>query len=162
MGLLSGIARACLYEDMMLFVSLQADVIRSRYGFVIWNSQGLSRDHQSTVPGKKFGNFRENFIFANSIKRHISDVKNSRIRQDLPLSINDRVILPFREGFIFTKLRICEAYAKFRENKVLAKISEFTVILIIRAATCDFQQCGVLTSVDSDEPFQPPYKLTDA
>ena len=42
MGLLSGIARACLYEGMMLFVSLQADGIRSRYGFVIWNSQGLS------------------------------------------------------------------------------------------------------------------------
>ena len=60
----------------------------------------------------RFGNFRENFIFANSIKRHISDVKKSRIRQDLPLSINDRVILPFREGFIFTKLRICEVSRK--------------------------------------------------
>ena len=23
----------------------------------------------------------------------------------------------------------------------------------------DFQQCGVLTSVDSDEPVQPPFKL---
>ena len=31
----------------------------------------------------RFGNFRENFIFANSIKyRHISDVKNSRLRQE--------------------------------------------------------------------------------
>ena len=37
----------------------------------------------------RFGNFRENLIFANSIKRHISDVKNSRLRQDLPISIND-------------------------------------------------------------------------
>ena len=37
-----------------------------------------------------------------------SEVKNSRLRQDLPVSINDRVILPFREGFIFTKLPICE------------------------------------------------------
>ena len=35
-----------------------------------------------------FGNFRENFIFANSIKTHTSDVKNSRLRQDLPISIN--------------------------------------------------------------------------
>ena len=52
----------------------------------------------------RFRNFRENFIFANSIKRHISDVKNSQLRQDLPISIKDRVILPFREGFIFTKL----------------------------------------------------------
>ena len=24
--------------------------------------------------------------------------------------------------------------------------------------TCDFQQCGILTSVDSDEPVQPPFK----
>ena len=35
------------------------------------------------------------------------------------------MISAFREDFIFTKLRIC--YAKFRENKTLAKISEFTV-----------------------------------
>ena len=24
--------------------------------------------------------------------------------------------------------------------------------------TCDFQQCGILTSVDSDEPVQSPFK----
>ena len=23
--------------------------------------------------------------------------------------------------------------------------------------TCDFQQCGILTSVDSDAPVQPPF-----
>ena len=27
------------------------------------------------------------------------------------------------------------------------------------AVTCDFQQLGILTSVDSDEPLQPPVKL---
>ena len=42
-------------------------------------------------------------------------MKNSRLSQDIPISINDRVILPFLDGFIFTK------------NKVLAKISEFAV-----------------------------------
>ena len=26
------------------------------------------------------------------------------------------------------------------------------------AATWDFQQCGILTSIDSDEPVQPPFK----
>ena len=57
---------------------------------------------------EEFGYFRDKFIFANSIKRHISGVDNSRLRQDLPISINERVVLPFREGFIFTKLRICE------------------------------------------------------
>ena len=29
----------------------------------------------------------------------------------------------------------------------------------IGAATCDYQQCGILTSVDSDEPVQSPFKL---
>ena len=29
----------------------------------------------------------------------------------------------------------------------------------IRAMTCDFHQFGILTSVDSDEPVQPPLKL---
>ena len=27
------------------------------------------------------------------------------------------------------------------------------------AVTCDFQQCGILTSVDSDEPVRPLFKL---
>ena len=51
----------------------------------------------------------ENFIFASSVKRHIFDVNKSRLRHDLqvPSSVNDRVhvISPFREDFIFTKLR---------------------------------------------------------
>ena len=28
--------------------------------------------------------------------------------------------------------------------------------------TCDFQQCGILTSVDSDEPVQPAFKLRNS
>ena len=27
--------------------------------------------------------------------------------------------------------------------------------------TCDFKQCGILTSVDSDKPVQPPFKLLE-
>ena len=34
--------------------------------------------------------------------------------------------------------------------------------MIKRAVTCDFQQCGILTSVDSDEPVQPPFKLRNS
>ena len=37
----------------------------------------------------KSGNFRENFIFANSVKRHIWGVKNSRLGHDLPASVNN-------------------------------------------------------------------------
>ena len=64
-----------------------------------------------------FGNFRGNFVFAKSIIIHISVVKNSRLRQDLPISINDRVILPFREG-LFSRNFACEVSRKLspREN----------------------------------------------
>ena len=53
----------------------------------------------------KYGNFRENYIFANSVKIHICDGKKSGLRQDLPLSVNDIVISAFCEDFILTKLR---------------------------------------------------------
>ena len=32
----------------------------------------------------------------------------------------------------------------------------------IWATACDFQQCGILTSVDSDEPVQPHFKLRNS
>ena len=34
--------------------------------------------------------------------------------------------------------------------------------LLNLAVTCDFQQCGILTSVDSDESVQPPIKLRNS
>ena len=62
----------------------------------------------------RFGNFFLSILFlANSIKRHINDVKNSRLRQDLPISKKDRVILPFREVFIF-KMR---NFAKIKSSR---------------------------------------------
>ena len=45
--------------------------------------------------------FRENFIFATSVKRHTCDGENSRQGHDLPISVNDREIASFRENFIF-------------------------------------------------------------
>ena len=35
-------------------------------------------------------------------------------------------------------------------------------IVTFPSQTRDFQQCGVLTSVDSEEPVQPPFKLRDS
>ena len=55
-------------------------------------------------------------IFANSVKTHICDVKNSQQGHDLPISVNDPVILPIREDFIFTKLRIFSRKLNLREN----------------------------------------------
>ena len=71
----------------------------------------------------KLGNFRENFIFANSVKRHICHGKKSRLGHNLNTSVNDRVICHFtRVNFHETsQLR------SFCENKTLEKISEFTV-----------------------------------
>ena len=48
-----------------------------------------------------------------SIKRHICDVIKSRLGHDIPISVNDRVILPLQDGFNFTKLRMrCFAIIK--------------------------------------------------
>ena len=51
-------------------------------------------------------------------------VQNSQLGHDLHTTVNGSVILPILQGFIFAKLRIC---ANFRENKTLAKMSEFSV-----------------------------------
>ena len=58
-------------------------------------------------------NVRENIIFANGVERHICDVQNSRLGHNLPVSVNDRMISPFREDCISRNF----AFAKFRENK---------------------------------------------
>ena len=60
----------------------------------------------------KFGNFRENFIFAKSVKIHICDVRKSRLGHDLHISVNERVIAQNLDDFIFMKLRIGEVSRK--------------------------------------------------
>ena len=50
-------------------------------------------------------------FFANSVKRHICDVKIGTMA-GLTLSVNDRVVSPFYVDFIFTKLRMCEVLRK--------------------------------------------------
>ena len=44
-----------------------------------------------------------NFIFANSVKRQICDAKNSKLGHNLPISVIDRMVLPFLEVFFFHK-----------------------------------------------------------
>ena len=63
----------------------------------------------------KFGNFRDNFIFANSVKGHICDVKN-RKQGMIYISVNDIVISPIHEFLIFTKVRICEISQKINSR----------------------------------------------
>ena len=40
-----------------------------------------------------------------------------------------------------------------------SRVKHSTTELPSLAKTCDFQQGGILTCVDSDEPVQPPFKL---
>ena len=80
----------------------------------------------------KIRNFRENSIFANSIKIHICDVRNSRVGHDLPTSVNDSGFAISR-GFIFAKVLFSRnfAYAKFRENKPPRKFPNLQQIFTV-------------------------------
>ena len=86
---------------------------------MLW-AHTVYKQFQNTVNSEIFARI---FIFANSVKRHICDVKIFRLVHDLlitlhVISVNYREISPFREDFIFTKLR---------ENKTLTKIFESIV-----------------------------------
>ena len=51
----------------------------------------------------------------------------------------------------------------FFKGTILQKeLQENDNFMIILALTCDFQQCGILTSVDSGKPVQPPFKLRNS
>ena len=109
-----GVYEAFLRESMEFVSVVDYEEIGDMGNFLKVNI-GLDPNSQcqyASVRYCRIENFRENFILENSIKRHISDVKNSRLSQDLPISINDIVILPFRECFIFTKLCICKVSQK--------------------------------------------------
>ena len=59
---------------------------------------------------------------------------------------------------MFADLRIVVGINHFvTELELFLKIKNNII-----AVTCDFQQCGILTSVDSDEPVQPPFKLRNS
>ena len=76
------------------------------------STESIAAVRGNDATAHKFGNFRVNFILANSVKRHICDVQNSRPKHDLHISVNDRVISPYCESFILTKLRICKVSQK--------------------------------------------------
>ena len=60
----------------------------------------------------KFGNFRKDFTFANSTKRHICDFKKSLLENDLPISLNDSDFSIAR-GFYSRNF----AYAKIKPSR---------------------------------------------
>ena len=44
----------------------------------------------------------------------------------------------------------------------LITLADNVTYSIYMSRTCDFQQCGILTNVDSDESVQPPFKLRNS
>ena len=53
----------------------------------------------------------------------------------------------------------------YKKNKIASLLCIFETTIAsnhIWAVTCDFQQCGILTSVDPDQPVQSPVKLSNS
>ena len=88
----------------------------------------------------KFGNFRENFVFANSVKRRICDIKN-RDYGMIHLINKRQSGFAFSHRFYFHET----SHAKFSEKKTLAKVSKFTGRLSIQTATeISLPNCSLL------------------
>ena len=51
---------------------------------------------------------------------------------------------------------------KFKRSILLDSEFAYFNTIYIWAVTRDFQQCGILTSVDSDQPVQPHFKLLNS
>ena len=65
----------------------------------------------------KIGNFRENIIFPNSVKRNICVVKQMRFGHDLLISVNNRVISPFCEDMrSFAKIKSSRKFPNLQYN----------------------------------------------
>ena len=68
------------------------------------------------------GNFRENFIFANSDIKHICDAKNSRLVHDFPIS--DFAI---SRGFDFHETSHMRSFAKIKPSRKFTNLQYITV-----------------------------------
>ena len=97
-------------ENLRLDFFMQANNIRSDLLNIVC-IKGYLRIHC------KFGNFRETFIFANSVKIRICDAENSRKRCDLPISVNDRMISPIHEDFILHKTSHMRSFTKIKSSR---------------------------------------------
>ena len=47
-------------------------------------------------------------------------------------------------------------------EEICFRVLQYQSILYEPYVTCDFRQCGILTSVDSEKPVQPLFKLRNS
>ena len=64
----------------------------------------------------RFGNFRENFIFANSIKRHISDVKKNANKARFTFINKRQSNFAISRGLYFHETSHMRSFAKIKSS----------------------------------------------
>ena len=64
-------------------------------------------------------------------------------------------------AFCVGSLFCCMVLGAFSSLAIIL-LRKIVPVALLRTVTCDFQQCGILTSVDSDEPVQPVFKLRNS
>ena len=97
---------------------------------------------------------------------YFSILVSSATETGLKLALSETL----KTGFLPTKPIYKDIYDKFMYNTNVTKtqITPSLCMIIashrqnIIAMTGDFQQCGLLTKLDSDEPVQPPFKLRNS
>ena len=82
------------------------------------------------------------------------------------LLIFDDLLIYFQShSYQLDAIKLSVQYRHHHQVNCSSCLTKFCVISLyqmIRAATCDFRQCGILTGVDSYEPVQPPFKLRNS
>ena len=71
--------------------------------YIQWDIESCIKKHQyqpTFSPLMYIQKFPRKYIFASSVKRHICHVKSSQFWPWLPISVNDKVFSPFREGLL--------------------------------------------------------------
>ena len=86
------------------------------------NKTSIILDHQYC----EFGNFCENFIFANSVKRHICHVKYSRLWHDLTTSVKDKRVFVISRGFYFRETPHPRSFAKIKPSRNFPNLQYLT------------------------------------
>ena len=86
----------------------------------------------------KFGN-RENFIFTNSVKRHICHIENSRLGHDLPASVKDSDFA-ISQGVYFLHNFPSRNFAKIKPLRKFPNLQQYTSIKYKSNTICSASQ----------------------
>ena len=69
---------------------------------------------------------------------------------------------PVQPPFKLRNSKCCSVSSFVNNQRIVKRLAKALIRLRVCRDTCDFQQCGILISVDSDEPVQPPFELRNS